>query len=99
MNEKESSQIKLDRLLHSMNCQSTNTFGKHLANIIKLIIFKDEKEETNKLMRLSNINKKSIKKIRQKLEEQIEDTNEFVSQANTSNKENNLKINSKIKSK
>ena len=68
MNENESSQKKLSRLLNNNTYPSTNNFGKHLKNIIKLILFHDSKSEDNKLLRLSNINKESYKKIRHKIQ-------------------------------
>jgi glucosamine 6-phosphate synthetase-like amidotransferase/phosphosugar isomerase protein len=100
MNENESSEMKLKRLLHSTTNFSTNTFSKHLENIIKLILFYDDQNEDNKLTRLSNINKESIKKIRQKIQDEMKDSDELPSYQKLSNKENKaLNINQKIQCK
>ena len=100
MNENESSQKKLSRLLNNNTLPSTNTFGKHLKNIIKLILFHDSKSGDNRLLRLSNINKESYKKIRHKIQKEIQEFEDNPMKSFGANKENkNLGINQKMQSK
>ena len=100
MNENEASQMKLKKLLNANPNCTTNTFNKHLENVIKLLLFHGDGDDENKLTRLSNINKESIKKIRQKIQDKMNNSDEHLKSLKLPNKENKpLNINQKIQCK